>query len=105
MSNADTKVLTELVRCHTESATTTKLLLKAMGELLAAMSAELKLIREFVAKLQVERDAFYRTAVKVFIVIFFAQVAIIGLLLRELNMKGADAIHDIGNVGIQRAVK
>jgi hypothetical protein len=104
MSESD-KLLHDIVKSHAESATATKLLLKNIFEVLTAMAVPIGDIRTFMTELKTERDTFYRSTVKVFLVVFFAQLVIIGLLLKELNVKGADAVLNTGQRGISGQVR
>ena len=104
MSESD-KLLHDIVKGHAESATATKLLLKNVFDVLTAMAVPIGEIRTFMTQLKTQQDAFQRNTVKVFIVVFFAQLIIIGLLLKELNVKGADAVTNVGQRGISGQVR
>ena len=106
MSNSsDTRVLTDLVKTHTESAATTSLMLKGMADVMSTVALALGRIEAFVIEIKTTRENFNKYAVRIFIVVFFAQLAIIGLLLKELNVKGADAIRQVGTTGMQQVPK
>jgi hypothetical protein len=104
-SPAESKILSDLVKVHTESATTTSLLLKGMADVMSTIASKLERIEAFMIEIKTTRENFNKYAVKIFIVVFFAQLAIIGMLLKELNVKGADAIKQVGTSGMQQAPK
>ena len=99
MSNADQQ-LRDLAKCHTESATATSLMLKNIFEVLTVMSKSISQTELYMAQVKEARESFYRYATKGFVVVFFALLAIIALLLKELNVKGADAVKQVGDAGL-----
>ena len=99
-NGAETKILTDLVRTHTESAATTSLMLKGMADVMHTVAESLARIEAFMLEIRTTRDSFNKYAVKIFLVVFFAQLVIIGMLLHELNIKGADIIQQVGTSGV-----
>lgn len=96
MSDSD-KLMIELVKGHTESATATKILLENIGDVLSTMCERLTEIENFIKDIQISRKSFYKYTVRTFLVIFAAQTIIIGLLLKRLNVEGADVIKAVGS--------
>lgn len=90
-------LISDLIKGHTESATSTKLLLKNISDVLAVMCLRLVTIEDFMKEIRSTRETFYKYTVRTFITIFLVQTIIIGLLLKELNVKGADAIKAVGS--------
>ena len=98
-------MLQDLAKCHTASATATALMLKNILDVLAAVSTHLSTISVYMAEIKTTRETFYKYSMRVFVVVFFAQLAIIGLLLKELNVEGADAVRKVGTSAVISVLK
>jgi len=97
-------MLRDMAKSHTESATATALMLKNIFDVLSVMSSSIKNTETAMVQMKTARDSFYANTAKAFVVVFFALLAIIALLLKELNVKGADAIQQVSKTAIS-AVK
>ena len=98
-TNSD-NMLRDMAKSHTESATATALMLKNIFDVMSVMSTSLKATETCMVQMKTGREAFYNYAGKAFVVIFFALLGIIALLLKELNVKGADAIQQISKTAV-----
>ena len=98
-TNSD-NMLRDMAKSHTESATATALMLKNIFDVMSVISISIKSTETYMQQMKTAREAFYAYSTKAFIVVFFALLGIIALLLKELNVKGADAIQQVSKTAV-----
>lgn len=90
----DAKLLHDLILASTKANESMKNSLGAMSASLETIADNSVQTREFIEAIQTEKRTFYKYTVRTFLWIFVVLIAIIGGLLWDLNMKGADRVSD-----------
>ena len=96
----DSGALRDLLRTHAESATATALTLRNIHDVMSAISISIKATETYMLQMKTAREVFYAYASKAFLVVVFSLMGIIALLLKELNVEGADAVQQVSKTAV-----